>query len=110
MAAPDVVACTSLEEVRERIDSLDAELVRLLGQRFAYARQAAEFKTSAAEVPAPARVERVIANIRALAVEHGAPVDAVERAYRVLIEAMIALELDLHRGRGGGKGSGASKV
>lgn len=92
----DVPASASLQEVRERIDRLDAQIVRLLAERFAYARQAAAFKATAAQVPAPERAERVIRNVRQLAAENGAPPDAVEQVYRALIGAMIAIELKLH--------------
>jgi isochorismate pyruvate lyase len=90
-------ACTSLAEVRERIDELDVHIVRLLAQRFEYARQAATFKASAAEVPAPARAQEVIGKVRGLAMENGAPPEGVEAVYRALIGAMIAVELNLHK-------------
>lgn len=89
--------CASLEEVRDCIDELDVRLVRLLGERFAYARQAAGFKISAAEVPAPARVAQVIEKVRRLAGENGAPPEGVEQVYRALIGAMIDVELNLHK-------------
>lgn len=89
-------ACASLAQVREQIDALDRALVALLADRFAYARQAAAFKSSSADVPAPERVAKVLANVRRLAEEEGAPPDGVEAVYRALIDAMIRLELDLH--------------
>jgi isochorismate pyruvate lyase len=92
------VAFSSLQEVRGRIDALDAKIVPLLAERFACALEAARHKTGAAEVPAPERAARVIANARALAAAHGAPPDAVERVYRALIDAMIDIELRLHAG------------
>ncbi len=95
MASP----ATSLQDVRERIDALDARIVPLLAERFACAREAARFKSGAAEVPAPERAARVVAQARALAEAHGAPPDAVERVYRALIDAMIEIELRLHAGR-----------
>lgn len=94
MSAP-----ASLQEVRERIDALDARIVPLLAERFALARDAARFKAGAAEVPAPERAARVVAQARALAAAHGAPPDGVERVYRALIDAMIDIEMDLHRER-----------
>lgn len=92
----DVPGSASLQEVRERIDALDARIVQLLAERFAYARQAAGFKAAAAQVPSPERAEEVVANVRLLAAENGAPADAVEHVYRALIGAMIAIELELH--------------
>ncbi|MBC7803454.1 MAG: chorismate mutase [Candidatus Parcubacteria bacterium] len=93
----DAPASANLREVRTRIDALDAQIVRLLAERFACAREAASFKTSAAQVPAPERAAQVIANVRRMATEHGAPPEAMERVYRALIDAMIAMELDLHQ-------------
>jgi isochorismate pyruvate lyase len=92
-------APASLQEVRARIDALDAKIVPLLAERFDCARLAAACKSGTAEVPAPERAARVIANARALAVAHGAPADGVEKVYRALIAAMIDLELELHRQR-----------
>jgi len=69
----------------------------LLAERFAHARQAAAFKATVAQVPAPERAERVIRNVRQLAVENGAPPEAVEQVYRALIGAMIEIELKLHK-------------
>ncbi len=64
--------CTSLAQVRAEIDRLDEQIVRLLAERGGYVLAAARFKHSAEEVPAPQRVEQVIANVRALALQHGA--------------------------------------
>lgn len=101
--------CANLEEVRERIDALDRELVGLLADRFAYARQAAAFKVSVADVPAPERVAKVIGNVRRLAEEAGAPPEGVEAVYRALIDAMIRLELDLHEKTATAGGAGLKK-
>jgi isochorismate pyruvate lyase len=44
-------------------------------------------------VPAPQRVEQVIAHVRALAEAHGALPEVVERVYRSMIAAFIEAEL-----------------
>lgn len=85
--------CDSLDEVREQIDRLDREIVRLLGERTGYARQAARFKVSADDVEAPRRVEQIVAGVRRLASEHGADPDLVERLYRAMIAGFIAEQL-----------------
>ena len=74
--------CRRLEEVGERIDEVDRKIVRLLAERGRYVEQAAGFKRSAEKARAPARVEQVIATVRAHAVEHGA---MVEQGYRTMI-------------------------
>jgi len=85
-------SCGALEEVRRHIDDLDRRLVQLIAERGAYVRQAAKLKTSAAEVPAPARVEQVIAKVTALARESGAEPAVVEATWRAMVGAFIRSE------------------
>ena len=56
--------CNSLEEVREEIDLLDAELVELISQRSHLIRQAAAFKNSVDEVKAEDRIEFIMQRVR----------------------------------------------
>lgn len=85
-------ACLSLADIRTEIDALDERIVELLAQRGAYVLAAAQFKRSAVEVRAPARVEQVIERVRALAEAHGAAPEMVERVYRELIAAFTDAE------------------
>ena len=55
--------------------------------------QAAGFKKTTDDVRAPARVEQVIAKVRAMAQETGASPVVVEQVYRAMISAFIADEL-----------------
>jgi isochorismate pyruvate lyase len=97
--------CASLAEVRAEIDRLDRLIVPLLAERAGYVLQAARFKSRAEEVPAPARVEEVVAKVRALAAEAGADPALIEAIYRPMIAAFIASEMPeferLHRGDAG---------
>ena len=90
------VQCNSLEEVRERIDQIDRAMVDLIAQRGDFVAQAARFKKDSADVRAPARVEQVIAKVRALADERGASAAVVEQVYRAMIAAFIEEELRTH--------------
>jgi len=87
--------CASLDEVRANIDRLDRALVPLLLERGGYVRAAAAFKTDAAHVAAPDRVERVVAHVRAFATEAGGNPDFIEILYRGMIATYIADELRL---------------
>ncbi len=87
-----VTACNTLEEVRAHIDRLDRQLVELVAERGGYVKQAARFKHRAADVPAPARVEQVIAKVTALAAELGAESEVVEATWRAMIGAFIRSE------------------
>lgn len=88
--------CTSLDEVRQRIDEIDRSLVLLLAKRGNLVTQAASFKKTTDDVRAPARVEQVIAKVRKMASETGASPAVVEQVYRAMIAAFIAEELDTH--------------
>lgn len=89
---------TSLNEIRTAIDSLDARIVGLIAERQAWVVRAGELKRGDAQdsVRAPARVDAVIAKVRALAEENGAVPDVVERTYRAMIDAFIELEISVH--------------
>jgi isochorismate pyruvate lyase len=90
------VECKDLAEVRANIDRLDRAIIPLLAERGAYVLQAARFKPDVADVPAPDRVEEVIANVLKLAREYGALPDVVEKTYRAMIAAFIAAEHKEH--------------
>mgnify|MGYP001766306931 CR=1 FL=1 len=91
-----IAPCSTLAEVRQQIDRLDRQLVSLIAERGAYVRQAARLKTSAAEVPAPARVAAVLANVGQLADEVGAERSVVDAVWRAMIAAFIACEQAEH--------------
>lgn len=88
--------CRSLDDVRREIDRLDRAIVALLCERGHYVLAAARFKRNAAEVHAPARVEQVVANVRALAAAQGGLPDVVEAGYRALIAAYTVAERAEH--------------
>src|SRR5690606_22791978 len=88
--------CSSLAEVRDRIDRIDREMVTLLADRTRLVREAPRFKSSADAVRAPDRVEQVVANVKALAAELGADSELVEEIYRTMIAKLIDMELREH--------------
>lgn len=91
-----IVTCTSLEQVRSHIDLLDRQLLALIAQRGAYVKQAAGFKRTVAEVPAPQRVEQVIARVKQMAPQVGADPAVVEATWRAMIGAFIEAETAVH--------------
>ena len=91
-----VVHCDSLDQVREKIDGLDRQIVSLIADRGAYVSQAARFKKDSDAVRAPQRVEQVIAKVRALADALDANPDVTEAVYRAMIAAFIEQELAEH--------------
>lgn len=83
----------SLEEVRSRIDEIDNAIIALIGERTECVRWAGTFKKDEQGVKDPSRVEKVIARVRAQAVEHGADPDMVEALYREMIGRFIGMEM-----------------
>ena len=82
-----------MAEVRAGIDALDARIVALLAERAGYIDRAAALKP-AEGLPAriDARVEEVVANVRAAARAEGLDPDLVEALWRQLIDWSIARE------------------
>jgi len=89
----------SLQEVRDAIDAIDAEIIRLFGNRTNYVHQAVNFKKHADDVPAPERYAQVMRQRRAWAQEAGLNPDIVEEMYRLLIDNYIQEELEIMRRR-----------
>jgi isochorismate pyruvate lyase len=86
--------CTDMPEVRAGVDSVDAALMELLAQRFAYMDAAARIKTDRAAVRDEARKKEVIDNAVARASDLGVPVLLVAEFWDRLVEASIAHEFD----------------
>jgi isochorismate pyruvate lyase len=86
--------CRGIEEVRENIDRIDNEIIKLIAERATYVVQASAFKNSADGVKAPNRVEAVISKVRKKAEECGANPDMVEVLYREMISHFIKMELE----------------
>lgn len=89
--------CTSLSEVREKIDALDRQIVVLLAERGRYVKDAARFKRDAFQVSAPERQQDVINKVIRLANETGAYAEVVEACYRTLMAGYIAREQEYHQ-------------
>lgn len=85
--------CAEMSEVRQGIDALDRALVALIAERTRYMDAAARIKTERDRVRDPARIEDVVAKVKAEAARLGAPTDLVEPVWRELIERSIAYEL-----------------
>jgi len=82
-----------LADLRRAIDGVDGALVSLLARRFDFVQKVVEAKL-ALGLPAaiPARVEEVIARVRAEATAQGFPADTAEKLWRQLIADMITFE------------------
>jgi isochorismate pyruvate lyase len=88
-------ACRDMAEVRAGVDALDRELVRLLAVRQGYMDAAARIKPGRDQVHDAARIEDVVAKVKAAAREAGLSEAIAEPVWRVLIDRCIAHELEV---------------
>lgn len=86
-------ACSTMEELRIEIDTIDSELVALIAERARFIDRAIVLKKRDG-LPAyiPQRVEEVVANVRKTARDLGAPEHVVETIWRVMVDEFISIE------------------
>lgn len=92
MQKSNIETCTNIFDVRRNIDLIDKELVALIAMRGAYVKQAAQFKTTTAEVEAPKRVDQVIEKVTSIALAEGANICVIQAVWRSMISAFIEAE------------------
>ena len=85
--------CRTMADVREGIDALDRELVALLLRRLGYIAAAARIKNDRNTVRDEARIEDVVAKVKASARAAGLPEVMAEKVWRTLVDESIAYEL-----------------
>ena len=86
--------CTTMAQVRQGVDALDRALVRLLAERQSYMDAAARIKPSRAVVHDEARIEEVVAKVKAAAREAGLSPAIAEPVWRTLIAQCISYEFE----------------
>lgn len=84
--------CATMAEVREGVDAIDRMLVVLLAERQGYMDAAARIKTDRDVVRDVARIEEVVAKVKAAAREAGLSEAIAEPVWRTLIDRCIAYE------------------
>lgn len=87
--------CMTMAEVRQGVDALDRLLVAVLAERQRYMDAAGRIKPNRAAVRDAARIEDVIAKVKASAREAGLSEAIAEPVWRLLIERCIAHEYDV---------------
>jgi isochorismate pyruvate lyase len=84
--------CETMADVRRGVDAIDRMLVELLAERQGYMDAAARIKTDRSVVRDTARIEEVVAKVRAAAREAGLSEAIAEPVWRTLIDRCIAYE------------------
>ena len=91
---PEPESCKSMSDVRQGVDLLDRELVRLLVIRQGYMDAAARIKQDRDAVYDADRIEDVVSKVLASAKEQGLNTEIAEPVWRKLIERCIAHEFE----------------
>jgi isochorismate pyruvate lyase len=89
---PAPADCMTMAEVRQGVDALDRLLVSVLAERQRYMDAAARIKPDRAAVRDEARIEDVVAKVKAAARAAGLSEAIAEPVWRTLIERCIAHE------------------
>jgi isochorismate pyruvate lyase len=92
---PAPAVCQTMAEVRQGVDALDRALVTLLAERQGYMDAAARIKPDRAAVRDEARIEDVVAKVKAAARATGLSEAIAEPVWRLLIERCIAHEFEI---------------
>jgi len=90
----DPADCATMAEVRQGVDALDRALVTLLAERQRYMDAAARIKQDRVTVLDRARIEDVVAKVKACAREAGLSEEIAEPVWRTLIDRCIAYEFE----------------
>jgi isochorismate pyruvate lyase len=88
-----MIECNSIEEVRNNINNIDEQIVKLIALRGEFVKQAAKFKKDSDDVKAPKRVEEVINKVKDLAKSTSANEEILENVYRTMINSFIKAEM-----------------
>ena len=91
---PAPADCQTMAEVRQGVDALDRLLVEVLAERQRYMDAAARIKGERAAVRDAARVEDVVAKVKAAAREAGLSEAIAEPVWRTLVDRCIAYEFE----------------
>ena len=87
----------SIEEIRDAIDEIDYQIMKLFGERYDFVKEIVKFKTDEASVIAESRQEEVIAQRRAWAIELDLNPDLFEKIFWTLIRFNVQKELEILR-------------
>lgn len=88
--------CANIEDVRNEIDAIDAEIIHLLGRRFDYVKEIIKYKKPNKDaIIAKERYNKVIQIRREWAEKQGLSPDIIEEVYKKLIHYFIDEELAL---------------
>jgi isochorismate pyruvate lyase len=91
----DPESCKSIEEIRQAIDEIDCQILKLFSERYGFVKAIVKFKTDEASVIAENRQKEVIEKRREWATELGLNPDLFEDIYWTLMRYNVRKELEM---------------
>lgn len=85
--------CQSLNEVRNNIDEIDNQIIKLIAQRSHFVDEASNFKKTMCDVTDSKRVKDHICKIKEMAKQHDLDQNLAEQVFRGIINAFIKQEI-----------------
>ncbi len=89
--------CNSLQEVRDEIDKVDEQIIKLIANRKDYVKQAANFKHSVDEIKSDDRINDVLDKVRHQALSLSLSPNLITEIYRRMIDDMVETEISQFR-------------
>jgi len=88
-------SCKSIEEVRDEIDGIDYQILKLFSERYEFVKAIVKFKTDEASVIAEIRQKEVIEKRREWAAKLGLNPDLFEDIFWTLMRYNVQKELEM---------------
>ena len=85
--------CKNMSDIRNAIDELDNDIVKLISKRSEYVIEASKFKKNETAVRDADRVTAVIESKKELAVKYGVSSELISNIYKMMIDFLIKEEL-----------------
>ncbi|MDI6781836.1 MAG: chorismate mutase [bacterium] len=85
--------CTNMEEIREEIDNIDLQIVKLIGKRSDYVHAASKYKKTSKAVKAEDRVKFMLEKRRIWAKENNIETDFIEKLFSSIVTYFISKEM-----------------
>lgn len=86
--------CSNIQDIRNEIDNLDRQIIKLIGKRFKYVKAAAKFKPNETSVKAPERFQSMLEQRKNWAEQENLDPNVIENIYRDLVNYFINEELE----------------
>jgi isochorismate pyruvate lyase len=91
--------CADIRDLRQSVNVLDKEIIRLLGERVRFSGSAVQFKGGEEHIRNPEHIVEFFAQSRAWAEEYGVDTQVISDIYKIITENSISIQLKLWASR-----------